>query len=285
MTPQRDFLVDQPAHSDEVVINFPVEHVLVIVMNRQASLNAMTPQMETDIKNCLNWFDGEPSLWVAIITGTGRAFCAGADLKAWNTKQQGGQSDEQERIASSPHGFGSISRRVSSKPILAAVNGGAFGGGVEMVMNCDLVIASDEAVFALPEVKRGVIAAQGVIPRLRAVAGHQLASEMLLLGRTISAAEAQQRFGFVNAVVPKERVLQTAIEWATQIAANSPDAVQSTKRGLILAAQHGDVERAVIAHAWSAESRRAYKGDNIKEGLKAFSEHKRKPNWSNPAKL
>ena len=79
----------------------------------------------------------------------------------WNTKQQGGQSDEQERIASSPHGFGSISRRVSSKPILAAVNGGAFGGGVEMVMNCDLVIASDEAVFALAEVKRGVIAAQG----------------------------------------------------------------------------------------------------------------------------
>ena len=63
MTPQRNFLIDQPAHSDEVVINFPAEHVLVIVMNRQASLNAMTPQMETDIKNCLNWFDGEPSLW------------------------------------------------------------------------------------------------------------------------------------------------------------------------------------------------------------------------------
>ncbi|THH09821.1 hypothetical protein EW146_g8564 [Bondarzewia mesenterica] len=456
------FLVDPPALSDEITICFPEDHVLVVRMNRPRSLNAMTPQMASDIKAVFDWFDDEPSLWVVVITGEGRAFCAGADLKAsvrptrlpppslpsrtdisakyqyintsrininvpignrWNVTQQGGHSHEQEDIASSVHGFGSLSRRASSKPIVAAVNGGAFGGGVEILLNCDIVIASDDAVFALPEVKRGVIAAQGgtsamhphpitafnslkpapfnfpslpVIPRLKAVAGHQLAAEMLLLGRPVGAAEAQQRFRLyarspvpspskhsrqrdnsnsnlrpihssyffskfvstlqnkktpslsayathvfpmpqtqiqirsnqmgtpspvadmepqmpksVNAVVPKDEVLPTAVEWATRIAANSPDAVQCTKRGLVLAARHGDVERAVIEHAWSAESRRVYGGDNIKEGLRAFSEvrtpfffvsltsgislddsrglrdwvGKRKPNWRNPAKL
>lgn len=85
-----------------------------------------------------------------------------ASCRRWHQNQQGGQSNEQEQVASSVHGFGSISRRsTSSKPLIAAVNGGAYGGGVEMLLNCDLVIASEEAEFALPEVKRGVVAAQG----------------------------------------------------------------------------------------------------------------------------
>ncbi|TFY76591.1 hypothetical protein EWM64_g7422 [Hericium alpestre] len=274
-----------PPHSDEVRVWFPREHIMVLSFNRPRSLNAMTPQMESDIKKLLDWFDEEPYLWAVIITGEGRAFCAGADLKAWDVRQQQGQANEQETTATLFNGFGSISRRVSSKPIIAAVNGGAFGGGVEMILNCDLVIASDQAVFALPEVKRGVVAAQGVIPRLRATAGHQLASEMLLLGRVVGAPEAHQRFGFVNAVVPKEKAVETAIEWAAQITQNSPDAVQCTKRSLVLAAQHADIERAVIEAGWSLESRRLYRGENIKEGLRAFSEQKRKPNWKNPAKL
>ncbi|KAA1471464.1 ClpP/crotonase [Dentipellis sp. KUC8613] len=279
------FTVPCPSHSDEVKTSFPQDHVMVISFNRPRSLNAMTPQMESDIKKLLDWFDEEPGLWVVIITGEGRAFCAGADLKAWFTRQQNGQSNEQEYTVASFNGFGSISRRLTSKPMIAAVNGGAFGGGVEMLMNCDLVIASQEAVFALPEVKRGVVASAGVIPRIRATAGHQLASEMLLLGRTVGAAEAHQRFGFVNAVVPKEKLMSTAVEWATQITQNSPDAVQCSKRGLITAAQHADFEQAVATHTWSPESKRLYKGYNIKEGLRAFSEQKRKPNWKNPAKL
>ncbi|KDQ62905.1 hypothetical protein JAAARDRAFT_168207 [Jaapia argillacea MUCL 33604] len=278
-------MLKPPTHSSEIEVSFPAEHVFQLTLNRPKSLNAMTPQMEADINNLLNWFDEEQSLWVVIITGAGRLFCAGADLKAWSNRQQGGQSNEQEGIVTSPHGFGAVSRRsVSSKPMIAAANGGAYGGGVEMLLNCDLVITGDDAQFALPEVKRGVIASQGVIPRLAKVAGHQLASEMLLLGRTITAREALDRFHFINCVVPKSAVLATAVEWAQQIVQNSPDAVQCTKRGLILAGQHGNIEQAVIAHAWSPESKREYKGANIKEGLKAFSE-KRKPVWTNPAKL
>jgi len=238
--------------------------------------------MEGDLETLLNWFEGEPHLWVAIITGHGRAFCAGANLKAWAA--QLGSVDHQAHYAQAVNGFGSLSRRTMSKPIIAAVNGIAFGGGMEMILNCDLVIASDDAAFALPEVERGVVAAQGGIPRIKAAVGHQLASEMLLLGRTVSAMEAYERFGFVNAVVPKAQLLQTAIEWAFKITQNSPDAVQSTKRALIEAAKHGDVEQATLAHIWSPESTRAYQGENIKEGLKAFKE-KRKPIWINPAKL
>ncbi|EIM92419.1 enoyl-CoA hydratase/carnithine racemase [Stereum hirsutum FP-91666 SS1] len=273
-----------PTLSEQVNASIPCDHVLLITLNRPRSLNAMTPQMEDDLRKLLNWYEEEPSLWAVVVTGEGRAFCAGADLKAWNNDHLSGSKDEQEAILASVHGFGSLSRRVSSKPIIAAVNGGAYGGGVEILLNCDLVIASQDAVFALPEVKRGVIAAQGGIPRLRNACGHQRASEMLLLGRNVSAEEAAQHFGFVNTVVPKQNVLQTALDWAQQIVQNSPDAVQSTKRALVLAGQHGSIEQATQVHARTVESKRAYKGENIQEGLRAFSE-KRKPCWTNPAKL
>lgn len=255
----------------------------MLTFNRPKSLNAMTPRMTEDLKSMLDWFEEEPQLWVAIVTGAGRLFCAGADLKAWNQRQQGGSADEQENAASDLTGFGSISRRQSNKPIIAAVNGGAYGGGVEMILNCDIVVASDDAKFALPEVKRGVVAAQGGIPRLFQIAGHQLASEMLLTGRTIAAADARNRFGFVNAVVPAPQLLPTALELAKDIVANSPDAVQCTKHGLLLAQQsnHSD---SFMTHIWSNFSKRVYRGENIKEGLRAFAE-RRMPTWKNPAKL
>ncbi|TFK42205.1 enoyl-CoA hydratase [Crucibulum laeve] len=272
-----------PAHSDELIVAFPAEHVLQLTLNRPRSLNAMTPTMSDDLKALLDWFEDEPQLWVVIVTGAGRVFCAGADLKAWNTDQQNGTTNEQERTAANVHGFGSISRRQSSKPIIAAVNGGAYGGGLELVVNCDLVVAAQDAKFAFPEVKRGVVAIQGGIPRIARIAGHQLASELLLTGKTISAAEAQNRFGFVNTVVPTADVLPTAFKLARQIIENSPDAVQCTKKGLLLSHQHNFSET-LFATVWSSESKRVYKGDNIKEGLKAFSE-KRLPSWKNPAKL
>lgn len=190
-----------PAHSDELQISFPENHVLLLTLNRPKSLNAMTPQMSDDLGRALDWFENEPSLWyclvldagctsshffhrrVVIVTGAGRIFCAGADLKAlvrfhsvelspvahrdaspsgrWNKNQQAGSSKEQEGLEGDPYGFGSISRRQSNKPFIAAVNGGAFGGGTEIVLNCDIVVASHDAKFALPEVKRGVVAAQG----------------------------------------------------------------------------------------------------------------------------
>lgn len=272
-----------PQTSNELLVSFPAEHVLLLIFNRPKQLNAMTPQLGEDLRVVLNWFEEEPSLWVVIVTGAGRLFCAGADLKAWNQDQQAGDTDEQERTVSNPYGFGSISRRQSRKPIIAAVSGGAYGGGMEMLLNCDYIVASEGAKFALPEVKRGVIAAQGGIPRLSQIAGHQLASELLLLGKTISAEEARSRFGFVNQIVHTSEVLSAAIAVAGEIIANSPDAVQATKRALLLSQEFGHSEM-LVQHLWGPESRRAYKGENIKEGLKAFAE-KRAPRWKNPPKL
>ncbi|KAG6873071.1 hypothetical protein C0995_003379 [Termitomyces sp. Mi166 len=284
-----------PAHSNELKVDFPADHVLLLTFNRPKYLNAMTPTMTEDLRRVLDWFENEPQLWVVIVTGTGRVFCAGADLKAWNNSQQHNKIDEQEKIVGDVHGFGSISRRQSIKPMIAAVSGGAYGGGTEIVLNCDIVIAGTGTKFALPEVKRGVVAIQGGIPRLAQIVGHQLASEMLLLGRVVDAAEAHTRFGFVNRVVPSSEVLSTALAIAQEITANSPDAVQSTKEGLLIS-QKLNYHQTLLAH----------------EGLKAFSEvsrsfstsiitshdplrltwassslrvQKRAPAWKNPAKL
>ncbi|THH33169.1 hypothetical protein EUX98_g1022 [Antrodiella citrinella] len=190
----------------------------------------------------------------------------------WRVRAKTSQEGEIERIVSDHNGFGSISRRTFAKPIIAAVNGSAYGGGTEMVMNCDIVVASEEATFQLPEVKRGVVAVQGGMPRLGRIAGHQLASEMLLTGRPVPAQEAYLRFGFVNKVVPKSQVLAAALDFALQICQNSPDAVQSTKRALVLTKQIADVEDVVAAHIRSPEGRRAYMSENIQEGLNAFGE-------------
>lgn len=272
-----------PKTTDELLVSFPAEHVLLLTMNRPKQLNAMTPQMQEDLRSVLNWFENEPDLWVVIVTGAGRVFCAGADLKAWNKDQQSGESGEQEGTMSNIYGFGSISRRHSKKPIIAAVNGGAYGGGLEMVLNCDYVVAGDNAKFALPEVKRGVIAIQGGIPRLSQIAGHHLASELLLLGRTIPASEAQGRFGFVNQAVPASEVIPTAIAVAKEMTNNSPDAVQATKKGLLMSQEMGHSQM-LANHVWGEECRTVYKGANIKEGLKAFAE-KRAPRWTSPSKL
>ncbi|KAG6330884.1 hypothetical protein ID866_8205 [Astraeus odoratus] len=305
-TQHQSFTNPPPISSHELKVSFPEEHVLQLTINRPQQRNAVTPTLSREIGNVLAWFDDEPSLWyvrcnlrspcgythgirrfvsnnvrgvalklivlVVIVTGEGDMFCAGADLKIWHEKQSSGRITEQEDAATSLHGFASISRRRTSlKPMIAAVNGPAYGGGVEIILNCDLVVASRDAVFALPEVKRGVLAAQGVIPRLSRVAGHQVASEMLLLGSPITAIEARDRYRFVNAVVDPVSVLPTALAYARILISNSPDSVQSSKEGLLLA-QQAQVEEAVQMHALSHASRRLWRGTNVKEGLAAFKE-------------
>ncbi|KAI6030015.1 ClpP/crotonase-like domain-containing protein [Pisolithus marmoratus] len=271
--------------SSQLRVSIPQQHTLLLAFNRPSQRNAITPGMAREIDHVLNWFDNEPSLWVAVVTGEGDTFCAGADLKSWHASQSSNDITEQQALTSSLHGFASISRRRTSfKPIIAAVNGPAYGGGVEIILNCDLVVASTDAVFALPEVKRGVLAAQGGIPRLARVAGHQLASEMLLLGITVTALEARDKYRFINIVTPPTEVLPTALALARTIISNSPDSVQSGKEGLLIAQRIGDVEEAVVSHALSKASGRLWNGKNVKEGLAAFVE-KRTPKWTNPAKL
>ena len=255
-------------------LSFPAPRVLLVRMDRPKDLNAMSTAAQWEMDSVWKWFDDEPNLTVAIITGTGRAFSAGADLKEWSGSMSS-DSDPKNRMGNSP-AFKPLSRRLGRKPVIAAVNGLAMGAGCEFVANCDLVVAADDAYFALPEVKRGVAAIGGALPRLIRTMGLQRASEFALTGRNATAHEMFQ-WGVVNKVVPKERVVEEAVRYAEAIAKNSPDAIICTRAGLRQGWETASVERAV---EWTLEKEFAQlqKGENILEGLKAFSE-KREPQW------
>jgi len=255
--------------------------VLLLTFNRPDVLNAISIPILNDLNAVLNWFEKEPELWVLVLTGAGRTFCVGADLKRWKQDKATGSYEEISRLIDNPGGFASLSHRQSTKPIIAAVNGHAFGGGSEIVVNSDIVVASTMARFGFPEVHVGVVAASGGIQRLLRIAGHQKASEVLLTGRDISAVEARDVFRFVNDVVSPDRVLPRALEYAEAILNQSPDSIRSTKKALNEAALHGNIENAWRFHVVSSENRSVYSGENIKEGLDAFND-KRKPKWVNP---
>jgi len=243
-------------------------------MDRPTSLNAMSTAGQWEMHSIWSWFDDEPNLSVAIITGTGRAFSAGADLKEWSNSM-GDDVDPSKRMGNSP-AFKPLSRRLGKKPVIAAVNGLAMGGGCEFVVNCDLVVASEDAVFGLPEVKRGVAPIGGCLPRLIRTIGLQRASEFALMGEPISAQKAYE-WGIVNKVVKTEQVVGEAVRYAAAIADNSPDAIICTRAGIRQGWETAAVERAVeitLETQWAE----LQKGENIKEGLKAFGE-KRKPVW------
>ncbi|KAF8308956.1 ClpP/crotonase [Clavulina sp. PMI_390] len=270
-----------PQHSDAIILSYPVPHVMLVTLNRPKARNAISAEMKMDVTRVFDWFENEPDLWVAIITGNGPAFCAGADLKVWKEQNATDPGRGVQDALQSKSGFAGLSRRVSSKTLIAAVNGLSMGGGTEMVVNMDIVIASEKATFALPEPRVGVFALQGAIPRLVKFAGHQKAAEMLLTTAEVSAKEAHDRFGFVNEVVPHAELIPRAIEWAKRVTALSPDSIRATKRAMNEANAIGSLEDAWRSALIAPESYNVYLGDNIKEGLRAFSE-RRKPQWSNP---
>lgn len=229
------------------------------------------------------WYDNTPSLRCGIITGAAppsgpgkqpkRAFCAGADLKEWQNRASNEQkSDSSTRVG----GFAGLSSRRGKKPVIAAVHGIAFGGGMETTINCDLVIAHKESVFSLPEAKRGVIAIAGGLPRLVVTVGLQRATEIALTGRVLDAETAKE-WGLVNEVVDGD-VVAAAVKWAELVAGLSPDAVIATREGLRGTGTYGkqseDSARDVETGVWQ----KVQEGENIKEGLKAFVE-KREVRW------
>ncbi len=175
-----------PKVGSHLILTTPAPHVLQMTFNRPKQLNAMTDALENDIHHVFSWFENEPSLWVIILAGKGRAFCAGQDLKDWlsqnktaeTVKHSTGepmQSDAEvaRTIARlNRGGFGAMSARKSAKPIIAAIDGICLGGGTETLLNCDLVVASTRSIIGLPEVARGVVASQGGIPRLTQLCGH-----------------------------------------------------------------------------------------------------------------
>ncbi|OOQ85331.1 enoyl-CoA hydratase [Penicillium brasilianum] len=277
-----------PPTPQHALLSFPAPHVLLVTLNRPRDLNCINSQGNAELHEVWEWMDDEPSLRVGILTGKGRAFCAGADLKEWNDRTQSSTSKSPMPTS----GFGGLSRRKGRKPVLCAVNGLCFGGGAEMMINSDMVIASSRAALGLPEVKRGVVALAGALPRLVRTVGKQRAMEMALTGRPYTAEQAE-RWGLINEIVNvddcvgaggkvdddavSKKVVERAVQVASEIAANSPDAVLVSREGIKLGwegigAEEGTV---MLNDTWV---RRLYEGENIKEGLKAFVE-KRKPDW------
>ncbi|KAI9800816.1 MAG: hypothetical protein M1825_003599 [Sarcosagium campestre] len=299
-----------PPNPTHALLSFPAPHVLLVTLNRPEALNSITTRGHHELDAVWRWLDGEPGLRVGVVTGRGRAFCAGADLKEWHASAQASpsklpsvtseevqpRSDPAPTPATAttgrsgprnqpPSGFGGLSRRSGRKPVIAAVNGLCLGGGFEMVVNCDMVVASAaHASFALPEVARGVVAIAGALPRLARIIGRQRAMEMALTGRRVDALEMKE-WGLVNSVVGGEVkqddqqvvVVKEAIRLAELVARNSPDAVLVSREGVKMAWEAGGVEEGSerLVREWYTWLER---GENIKEGLKAFVE-KREPRW------
>ncbi|MEQ6250873.1 enoyl-CoA hydratase-related protein [Sulfitobacter sp. HNIBRBA3233] len=246
-------------------------HILLVTMNRPEVYNAVHADMHHEMAQCWDDFAADQDLWVAVLTGAGdKAFSAGNDLKATAT---GGNSKGMP-----DSGFAGLSSRFDlEKPIIAAVNGFAMGGGFETALSCDILIASENAKFALPEVKVGFFAAASGVQRLSRYIGRLAAQEMMFTGRTIMADEAL-KMGCVNEVVPHDQLMDRAMAKAEELCTVSPSAVKATKRVLNeMAKADGmaasiDYSREVIKDLSKTE--------DFKEGVNAFVE-KRKPQWVN----
>jgi len=211
-------------------------------------------------------FAADPDMWVAIITGEGRGFSAGNDLRY--------QAEGGERVAV-PKGFAGLTARFDlNKPVIAAVNGVAMGGGFEIALACDLIIASEKALFALPEPKVGLAALAGGLNRLPRQIGSKRALGMILTGRHVSAEEGQQ-LGFVNEVVPHDTLMEAANRWAQQIAACAPLSIRASKEVVYKSLDMGLEES--MSQKYDAVQQ-MIKSEDFIEGPKAFAE-KRPPNW------
>ncbi|KAM5342325.1 hypothetical protein ACJ41O_013291 [Fusarium nematophilum] len=266
-----------PPSVPNVILSSPQPHVLLVTLNRPDQLNALRRQMHFELDRLWNWYDAEPSLRCAVITGKGRAFCAGADLKEWHDKNNEGKpSSEVDGEKWAENGFGGLSNRRGKKPVIAAVNGLCLGGGMEMVLNVDLIIASETAKFGLPEVTRGVVAIAGALPRLIRIVGRQRASEMALLGRMYTAKQALD-WGIVNKVVAQAEVVDEALRWAGEMANNSPDSVIVSREGL-LGGWDGEGPKTSTRRVDQGIYRGLDGGENMKEGVMSFVE-KRKAVW------
>jgi enoyl-CoA hydratase/carnithine racemase len=243
--------------------------ILWITINRPAALNALNPLAHRELSTALDRFGADLALRVAVITGAGeRAFCVGSDLKARAEKN----ADDHPLT-----GFGGISHRFDLlKPVIAAVNGLALGGGVEIVAACDLAVAADNVEFGLPEPRVGLAAlGGGGLQRLARNMPLKYAMELVLTGRRFGAAEAKQ-IGLVNDVVPRAELKARVRQMAEQIIAGAPLATEASKQVMLQSLALPDLATALRARYPAAE--RMLASEDAREGQRAFVE-KRQPRW------
>ncbi len=239
--------------------------VMTVTLNRPKAKNAANKALSEGVAAAMDELDSNDEIRVAILTGAGGTFCAGMDLKAF-------VSGEMPMVEG--RGFAGLTEAPPAKPLIAAVEGFALAGGLELMISCDLVVAADNAKFGIPEVKRGLAAAAGGLMRLPRQVPPRIAMEMALTGDFIDAAKAAE-VGLVNRVVPAGTALEAARELAATICANGPLAVKVSKQVI---AQSGE---------WSSEEMWQKQQDIVMpifasedaiEGATAFAE-KRAPNW------
>ena len=206
-------------------------HVAVMTINRPTARNAVNTDVAQGLEAGIDRLEEDPDAWVGIITGAqtekGWIFCAGADLKQMSVDPAG--------MMTAKGGFAGFVQRERSKPVIAAVDGPALAGGTEIVLACDLVVASETAVFGIPEVKRNLVAGAGGLFRLPRKVPRNIAMELALTGRLDFPAERAHHFGLVNRLCAEGAALETAMELAGEIALAAPLAVRES-RSIILAA-------------------------------------------------
>lgn len=241
--------------------------VLVVTIDRPGARNAVNLAVANGIAAAMDTLDDDPTLSVGVLAGEGEVFCAGMDLKAFLAGEGRPRVDGR--------GFAGLVERPSLKPLVAAVEGPALAGGLEVALSCDLLVASRTATFGLPEVKRGLVAAGGGLHRLPAVLPRHLAAELALTGDTCSA-EHLARHGMVNRVVEPGTARAEAIALAQRIGANAPLALRATKKILTEAI---DWPRSDAFERTRAITGPVMDSADAREGAAAFAEQ-RTPQWT-----
>jgi enoyl-CoA hydratase len=239
----------------------------VVKINRPEARNAVNAEVAQGIEDAIDKIEADDSIWVGILTGEPPVFCAGADLKEINAGRAGS-------LATERGGFGGITQRERTKPIIAAVDGPALAGGTEIALSCDLIVASTTATFGIPEVKRSLVAGAGGLFRLGRKIPFNIAMELALTGDPIAAQQAHHH-GLVNRLVEPGKALDGATALAEQICANAPVAVRESRK-IVLEATNAPDE---VGWKMSIEGMAAaMSSDDFSEGLTAFIE-KRPPQW------
>jgi enoyl-CoA hydratase len=252
-----------------ILTDMPVEGVGLVQLNRPQALNALSMPLLAEVMDALHKFDTDDTIGCMILTGSEKAFAAGADIKEMDGKTHIDMLMEGSLVDN-------LDLSKISKPIIAAVSGYVLGGGCEVAMSCDMIVASDTAIFGQPEINLGIIPGGGGTQRLTRAVGKAIAMEMMLTDRRLSADEAYQ-FGLINYVVSVENYLNVAIDVASEVSKKSQVAIKLTKDAINKAyettLQEGlEVEKRNFYLSFSSEDKA--------EGMRAFVE-KRKAEWKN----
>lgn len=263
-------MMSERADADEVVLfSQPIAHIGLLTINRPRARNAIDAAVTQRMESLVAQVESDPDIWVLVLAGAGeKVFCAGADLKEISAGRAAS-------LWTKTGGFAGFVKAKRAKPWIAAVNGSALAGGLEIALACDMIVASADAEFGLPEPKRGLAAIAGGLFRLTRSLPPKIAAELITTGRSISAEDAA-KWGLVNAVVEKSQTLERALQLALEVTASAPIAV---RHSLTIVRQAFDLSEDELFRLSIKAANELATTEDFKEGPRAFLE-KRSPRWT-----